>query len=104
MDKKKLLGCRIRELRLRKGLKQEELAEKVGMEPASICNIENGKNYPSFLNLEKIINVLDVTFTDVFKFEHHQNVTNLITEINEILSKNPEKVPDTYKIIKALTE
>lgn len=104
MDKRKLLGKRIRELRIKKGLKQEQLAEMVDMEPASICNIENGKNYPSFMNLEKIINVLGVSFIEVFQFDQHQEKIDLINAINKMLSENPEKVKDTYKIVKALVE
>lgn len=104
MDNKVLLGKRIRELRKRNNLKQEKLAELVGLEPTSISNIENGYNYPSFQNLEKIANALDVTFVDIFKFEQHKETENLIVEINQILKNNPEKTKDFYKIIKALAE
>ena len=68
MDNKKLLGSRLKELRKRKGLTQEKLAELVELEPASICNIENGYNYPSLQNLEKIVTTLEVTFSDIFNF------------------------------------
>lgn len=104
MDNKVLLGKRIRELRKRNNLKQEKLAELVGLEPTSISNIENGYNYPSFQNLEKIANALNVTFVDIFKFEQHKETENLIVEINQILKNNPEKTKDFYKIIKALAE
>jgi len=104
MDNKKLLGKRIQELRKRKGLKQEELAEFCNVEPASISNIENGRNYPSFQTLENIIKILDTTFIEVFKFEHKQDTKDLINEINSMLKNNPEKVEDTYKIVKALIE
>ena len=76
----------------------------VGMEPASICNIETGKNYPSFQNLEKIINVLGVTFIDVFEFDQHKDAKDLMSEINLMLSSNPSKVQETYKIVKALVQ
>ena len=104
MDNKILLGKRIRELRKRNSLKQEKLAELVGLEPTSISNIENGYNYPTFQNLEKIAKTLNVTFVDIFKFEQHKETENLILEINEILKNNPEKTKDFYKIIKALIE
>ena len=103
MDKKKLLGKRIREIRKSKGIKQEKLAELINVEPATISNIENGKNYPSMINLENIINILDSSFTDVFNFEHKDEAENLVEKINEIMKNNPEKVEDFYKIIKALT-
>ncbi len=104
MDKRILLGKRIKELRIKKGIKQEQLAEMVELEPNSISNIETGKNYPSFMTLEKIIDVLGVTFIDVFKFEQHQASTDLIYEITKMLNENPEKLKDTYKIVKALVE
>lgn len=103
MDNKKLLGLRIKEFRKRKGLTQEKLAELVELEPASICNIENGYNYPSIQNLEKITTVLGITLLDVFNFAHLQNKEQLITEINKMLASYPDKLQDAYKIVKALT-
>ena len=44
MDNRKLLGLRIKELRKRASLSQEVLAEKAGIEPTSLSNIENGRN------------------------------------------------------------
>lgn len=104
MDKKKLLGNRIRELRKRANINQEKLAELISVEPATISNIENGRNYPSMFNLESIIQALNTTFLDVFDFEHKNTNENLLKEINQILSANPEKIEDFYKIAKALTK
>ena len=39
----KQIGRQIRELRIRRGWKQYELADKVGMSRPAICNIEAGK-------------------------------------------------------------
>ena len=105
MDTKHLLGKRIKELRKKKGLSQEQLAEKVGFETSnSISNVENGYNYPSIQNLEKILNVLGTNFQSVFTFEQHQEVDVLREEINRILNEHPEKIPDIYKILKAIVE
>lgn len=104
MDKKKLLGNRIRELRKRANINQEKLAELISVEPATISNIENGRNYPSMLNLESIIEALNTTFLEVFDFEHKNTNENLLKEINLILTTNPEKIEDFYKIAKALTK
>jgi len=104
MDKKKLLGNRLRELRKRKGIKQEKLAELISVEPATISNIENGKNYPSMINLENILNVLDSSFLEAFDFEHKNSAENLIDEINIVMQNNPNKIEDFYKIVMALTK
>lgn len=104
MNKKKLLGQRLRELRKRKGIKQEKLAELISVEPATISNIENGKNYPSMINLENILNVLEISFLDAFDFEHKNSNENLIEQIIELLQNNPDKIQDVYKIIVAITK
>lgn len=105
MDNKKLLGRRIRELRKRKNINQEKLAELSGFESSnSISNIENGYNYPSIQNLEKILNVLDSSFVEIFDFEHKKDNEDLIKEINLKLKENPEKIKDIYNVIVALTK
>lgn len=45
MDVCKLLGKRIKELRLANNLKQAELAEIIGIEPRSISRIESGYHF-----------------------------------------------------------
>ena len=104
MNKKILLGRRIRELRKRKGINQEKLAELVNVDPTTISNIENGKNYPSLQNLENLLSVINCTFTEVFDFEHKNNAEDLVNRINSILYENPDKVEDFYKILVALTK
>ncbi len=102
MDTKILLGKRLREIRKRKNLKQEQLAELINVEPASISNIENGRNFPSLQTLENIIKTLDTSFSEIFEFEHKKEVANLLDEINTLLKNNPDRIEDIYKIIKAL--
>ena len=104
MDKKHLLGKRLRELRKRKGMNQEKLAEMINVEPATISNIENGKNYPSMANLENILDVLNSSFTEAFDFEHKNSQADLLEQINRVLQENPSRIEDFYKIVMALTK
>lgn len=104
MDNRKLLGLRIKELRKRVSLSQEVLAEKAGIEQTSLSNIENGRNFPSFITLENIMRVLGVGYFDVFQFAQYAPAENLIQEIITILKDNPERVKDAYRIIKALVD
>ena len=53
MKLKKLLGKRIQELRIKNGLKQSELAEKVGIATKHQSCIETGKNYQIFTQCSK---------------------------------------------------
>ena len=104
MNKKVLLGKRLRELRKRKGINQETLAELINVDPTTISNIENGKNYPSMLNLENLLNVLGFSFIEAFDFEHKNNEEDLIAQIVNKLKSNPDKLEDFYKIVIALTK
>ena len=48
------LDKNITKLRKQRGITQEQLAEKIGIEIPSLSNIENGKNYPNSETIEKI--------------------------------------------------
>lgn len=61
------VGKRIKELRLNSGLSQEKFALKIEMDRTYFSSVENGKHNISIVNLEKIINGLDVTFSKFFK-------------------------------------
>lgn len=104
MDKKKLLERRIKELIKQKDISQEKLAELVRIEPTALSNIVTGRNYPLMSTLEKILQVLEVDFSDVFRFEHHNDNKDLQMEIEQILHNNPDRMKDFYKIAKALVE
>lgn len=91
-------------MRKRKGINQEKLAELINVDPTTISNIENGKNYPSMINLENLLDVLDSSFLDAFDFEHKNTNADLLTQINQKLKDNPDKIEDFYKIVIALTK
>jgi transcriptional regulator with XRE-family HTH domain len=55
------LGEAIKELRKSKGLKQKELAAKVGVSANAICKIEKGETKPQKETLDKIIDTLEIT-------------------------------------------
>ncbi len=102
MNIKKLLGKRIKELRKQRKMTQEQVAEIMNIETTSLSNIENGKYYPTAENLEKIMQILHADPRALFCFEHCQEPEDLITEIGEILKRNPDRIRDVYKIVKSL--
>jgi len=60
------LGLRIKELRQTKGLSQEALAFKAGIDRTYMTGVENGKRNVSIKNIEKILLALDITFSQFF--------------------------------------
>ena len=63
------LRTKIRELRLRDRLSQEELAQRVGVRRETIGNLENGKYNPSLALAWHIAAVFGVKIEDVFTVE-----------------------------------
>lgn len=67
MNIKSNIGQRIRELRLIKGISQEQLALRAELDRTYMTSVENGKRNISIQNIEKIINALETTFEEFFK-------------------------------------
>ncbi len=63
------LGNNIQTIRKFKGMKQQELADKIGINMQSLFKIERGLNYPAYDTLEKIMEVLDVTPNELLSGE-----------------------------------
>jgi transcriptional regulator with XRE-family HTH domain len=55
------LGARLRELRRARALTQEGLAQKAGVSPSTIVDIERGKHEPQIRTLRKLARALDTT-------------------------------------------
>lgn len=55
MDRKILIGLKIKEIRKKSNLTQEQFSEKIGIEPPSLSNIENGKSFPSMQTVLRIL-------------------------------------------------
>lgn len=61
-------GKKLRELRLDRGLTQEQLAEKANVSYQAISNIERGLTGPSFSTLADIAKALKTKPKDLFDF------------------------------------
>jgi transcriptional regulator with XRE-family HTH domain len=100
---KELLGARIKELRKAKGLSQEELSEKVGIDSKHLSRIEVGKSYPSIDTLERIANALNVEIKDLFEFMHQVRSKELTDNVSKLLKEADEdKARLILKIIRAV--
>jgi transcriptional regulator with XRE-family HTH domain len=66
MDPKQIIGLRIKELRVRKKLSQEQLALKAEIDRTYMTSVENGHRNVSILVIDKIIKALDTTYEEFF--------------------------------------
>ena len=90
MDLRKPLGNKIRQFRKIRGLTQEQLAVKIGIETNTLSNIETGKSFMSFKVFQKLPEILDV---QPYEFFIYENVTmehkkELAAKIKNIKNSN----------------
>ena len=101
MTTKKLLGAKIKEIRKKRELSQEKIAEQVGIDPKHFSRIEVGVNYPSLNTLEKIAQSLNVEIEDLFNFHHIKNNLELMENITILLKEADEaELQLIYKIVR----
>ena len=68
MDIKISVGKRVKELRNKLGISQEELADLAGLDRTYITSVECGKRNISIVNIEKLATALNVTIKEFFNF------------------------------------
>lgn len=103
MNIKKQLGTKIKRLRQKRGYTQEQLAEKMGIATRTLSGIEIGENFVTAETLEKVFDVLNVSSSELFAFDHIKPREELINEIVSDLQniQDSEKIETIYKIVKA---
>ena len=68
MDIKILVGKRVKELRNKLGLSQEELADYAELDRTYITSVERGRRNISIVNIEKLASALKVSLKEFFDF------------------------------------
>lgn len=68
-EAKRNLGKVVRTFRQRKELTQEQLAEKLKVQPRMILEIENGRGNPRFDSLFPMTRLLDIPPDDIFNYD-----------------------------------
>ncbi|MGG0739568.1 helix-turn-helix domain-containing protein [Niallia taxi] len=104
-----LFGSKIREIRKAKGLTQEELAERCGLQNTYIGGIERGERNISLQSVDKLAEGLEVIPFELFKFDDLSlyNLSNdkskMITEqLRLIGSRSEEEVIFIQRMIKEI--
>ena len=82
---KKLLGKRIREVRILRNLTQEDLSELTDIGASSISKIESGHFHPTDENLEKIAKALKIEPYKLYMFNHQKDTKSLLEDLENIL-------------------
>lgn len=102
MSIKKELGEKIRILRKKKNLTQEQLSEIIGINPRNLAAIEKGENFIKSETFDKLLNALDVTTEEIFANDYLLNTDEIINRIYNYINqiKNDKtKLRILYKFI-----
>lgn len=105
MDIKRQLGYKIKRLRQKRGMTQEQLAEMAEISTRSLAGIETGENFMTAQTMEKILECLGITIDELFTAEHLKPTEDLITEIDAIINSvkdDRDKIENIYKVVKAI--
>jgi transcriptional regulator with XRE-family HTH domain len=103
-DTKKLIGARIKELRRKAGLTQEELAERVGLDSRHLSRLEVGRHFPSLQSLERIAAALDVPLAEFFQFPGEEDIRTLRANIAKFAKRSSEaQIRLAAKVLKLVT-
>ena len=86
MNLKKCFGQNVQKYRKHRNLTQERLAELVGVDVTSISAVKTGKYFPSADNLSRIVEVLQVQFSDLFEFDSLRSNDEVFEDIISIIS------------------
>ena len=103
MDKQKLFGKRIKELRKLNKLTQEQVSEMLGVFQKQIGNIETGVTFTTMNNLEKLAETFNVEIKDLFDFEHKKERIQIENEIVSLIKNASDKdISLIYRLINSV--
>ena len=83
------LGARIKELRRRRGLTLEDLAERAGVSRAMISKVERGEKNPTLVVTAKVAEGLGVTISELVRVEERREIV-VIPRERRMTVRDPE--------------
>lgn len=97
------VGARIRNVRQRKGLSLQRLADMSDISQKNLGEIERGRANPTLLMLEKIADSLETSVTALMEVEHEQSRPEIIKEIYFLVSRaNNRELEQLFRVVKAI--
>ena len=95
------IGERIKDLRLKKGMKQSDLALKANVSRVAIGNYERGDRQPNFEILSKIANALDIEVGELLVDKLADAINKAVRETNTQVASLPleQRISDWIDIL-----
>ena len=98
-----MIGARVKEIRNKKGLTQEQLSERMEINPKYLSSIERGNENPTLNTLIKLSESLEVDLGEIFSLiqiedpgERKSMITSLLDEADN------EQLKQAFKVLSAI--
>jgi len=91
VDIKETIGARFKEIRTKKRITQEELAEMMDINPKYLSSIERGKENPTLNTLIKLSESLGVDLGEMFSFVEAEDPVKRKSQIKALLKEADEE-------------
>ena len=103
MDTKQMLGSRIKNIRNKKGLTQEQLSEKMEINPKYLSSIERGNENPTLNTLIKLSESLEVDSGEIFRHIQIEDPGERKFMITSLLDQaDDEQLKLIFKVLSAI--
>lgn len=103
MDTNERFGARLRELRKKAGLTQQQLGDRADVNYKFIGGIERGDENPSLAIVFKLAAGLEVDPRDLFELDHFQNIKQLRRSAKRLIDEaEPEDLERFVRLARAL--
>ncbi len=102
LEIKSFLGKRIKDLRIKKGLTQEKLAELIDVGERNLSKIECGQVFVKSSTIAKLINALEVEPKELFDFTSLQPNTSLKNTLVNAINNDMVDVDLLYRIYRSI--
>lgn len=80
------IGRKLREARLKSGMTQEQVAERIGVSRQSISNWENEKNYPDIISVIELSDLYELSLDVLLKGD--EEMIKHLEESTDIIKSN----------------
>lgn len=98
-----MIGARIKDIRNKQGITQEQLSERVGINTKYLSSIERGKENPTLNTLLKLTQSLDVNLDEIFSNLQIEDPAKRKSLIISLLDEaDDEQLKLAYKILSAV--
>jgi len=98
-----MIGARIKEIRSKRGITQDQLSERMEINPKYLSSIERGKENPTLNTLLKLSESLEVSLDEVFSFVEIEDPDKRKSLLISLLDEaNDEQLKLAFKILSAI--